>query len=566
MYAFRNLIRKEDNMYILKNALRCIGRSKGRNILIGIIVLVISVAACIGLSIRQASENARKETMENVSVTATINFDREAMMQGMRGQKGEPQGERPSFDRNQFSQMMGESQALTLEEYQTYAQAQSVKDFYYVGTVSVNGSEGLEPVSADTESSADETDDSSDSDYTGDFGGFGQGGMNFGGMMGMSRSDFTLKGFSSDIAMTDFTGGTATITDGAVFDEGTTSMDCIISGEVAVYNSLEVGDVIKVTNPNNEEEVYELKIVGLFTDSSANANSFSPMGFSSSDPANMIYLSYNALEIIVSQSESVSVTVVNENTGVETESALTNSVEATYVFADTDAYYNFEEEVRDLGLDESYAVVSTDVDAFEESLSSIETLSSFAGWFLLIILIIGAVILIVLNIFSVRERKYEIGVLTAMGMKKAKVAMQFLAEIFMVTIIAVIIGIIVGGVSSVPVTNALLQNQALTQQSREDKMEMNFGRPGGFGMQAMPDMGDTDIIPEDIPDDRGFGNFFAQAGDSMGNYITEINSAMNLTVVMQMFGIAMLLTLVAGAASMLFIMRYEPLRILANRD
>ena len=31
-------------MYIIKNALRCISRSKGRNILIGIIALVIAVA------------------------------------------------------------------------------------------------------------------------------------------------------------------------------------------------------------------------------------------------------------------------------------------------------------------------------------------------------------------------------------------------------------------------------------------------------------------------------------------------------------------------------------------
>lgn len=36
------------------------------------------------------------------------------------------------------------------------------------------------------------------------------------------------------------------------------------------------------------------------------------------------------------------------------------------------------------------------------------------------ILVIGAVILVVLNIFNVRERKYEIGVLTAMGMKKER--------------------------------------------------------------------------------------------------------------------------------------------------
>ena len=49
-------------------------------------------------------------------------------------------------------------------------------------------------------------------------------------------------------------------------------------------------------------------------------------------------------------------------------------------------------------------------------------------------------------------------------------------------------------------------------------------------------------------------------------YITEINSAMNFTVVLQMLLIAVGLTLISGAVSMLFVMRYNPLKILANRD
>ena len=50
------------------------------------------------------------------------------------------------------------------------------------------------------------------------------------------------------------------------------------------------------------------------------------------------------------------------------------------------------------------------------------------------------------------------------------------------------------------------------------------------------------------------------------NYITEISSAADMTVIAEMLGIAILLTLISGAVSMLFIMRYEPLKILANRD
>ena len=65
----------------------------------------------------------------------------------------------------------------------------------------------------------------------------------------------------------------------------------------------------------------------------------------------------------------------------------------------------------------------------------------------------------------------------------------------------------------------------------------------------------------------GFNPFESLMGvNNEHSYVTEISSAMNLTVVIQMLGIGILLTLVAGAASMLFVMRYEPLKILANRD
>ena len=72
-------------MYIIRNALKCIGSSKGRNVLIGIIVLVIAISACIGLLIRQAAQSAKEETLSGMTVTATISIDRQAMMSNMGG-------------------------------------------------------------------------------------------------------------------------------------------------------------------------------------------------------------------------------------------------------------------------------------------------------------------------------------------------------------------------------------------------------------------------------------------------------------------------------------------------
>ena len=556
-------------MYIIKNALRCIGRSKGRNVLIALIVLVIAVSACVGLSIRQAAETAKEDTLASLSVTATISFDRLSAMGDMSqppdagGQTGGSGGGRGGFDRDSFSQMMGASSSLTLEQYTAYAAAEAVQDFYYTLTASFNGGEGVEPVSNDATT---EENTGSGNGFASLGGGRPGAGGGFNRVMG-GQSDFTVIGYSGDTAMTAFIDGTATIEEGAVFAEGTEAPECIISQELATFNDLAVGDTLSLVNPNNEEEIYTLTVVGIYTDSSANENSFSMMGMTATDPANRIYMSAAALQTVLDASAAVSTTVTDENTGREFETAVTGQLAGTYVFATAEDYYRFEEQARALGLEDGYAVSSADITAFEASLTPLNTLSTMAGYFLAVILIIGAVILVVLNIFNVRERKYEIGVLTAMGMKKGKVAVQLMTEIFAVTMVAVLLGVLIGGVSALPVTNALLEGQVASRQTQSDRVEEGFGRDGNFGGrgdQMGGQMGGR--LPEDKPS-GGMKDMFTNVfGQQAVDYVTEIHSAMNLTVVVQMLGIALLLTLLSGAVSMLFIMRYEPLRILSNRD
>ena len=541
-------------MYIIKNALRCIGRSKGRNILIGIIALVIAISACIGLSIRQAAESAKTSALEGMSVTATISYDRASVMGQMGGSRPSGMGSIGGFDRNEFANMMGNASSLTLEEYQKYATAQSVEDFYYTLTAYFNGSENFSPVSDETEDSdtEGELDGSLGSGSSSRFPG-GKGGM-------FSSGDFSIIGYSSDSSMSAFINGTASILEGGtMFEEGTTDYICVISEELAIYNDLAVGDTIVISNPSLESETYTLTISGLYTSSASNDFSMSMFG-KSQDPANHIYMSANALQAIITASEEVSTTVTDDY-GRESESKITGTLAATYSFADTDDYYTFEQEVRTLGLDDSYTVSSTDITAFENSIAPLNTLSTMAGWFLVVILIIGGIILVVLNIFNVRERKYEVGVLTAMGMKKWKVATQFICEILVVTMIAVVIGAGIGAISSVPVTNALLEGQVESQNSQQNQINQSFGRPGMSGGMMGGNM------PSDIPSDLGGGkNFFGDMLGGAADYITEVDSAMNLTVVFQMIGVGLLLTLIASAASVLFIMRYDPLKILSNRD
>lgn len=424
-------------------------------------------------------------------------------------------------------------------------------------SVSINGSE-LDPV---TNSGSDDEAESEDIGMEG-FGDFGMGmpggkGFEFGSMG--EQGDFTLVGYSSDEAMESFLDGTCTIVDGNVFEEGTKEYHCIITDELATYNDINVGDTITIVNPNDEEEVYELEVVGTYNNSQSTVTSGGFMqGFSaSSDAANQIYLSYNALDAIVTTSSENAVETTDEETGITTTTALPKQTSGTYVFATVEDYELFSTGVYEAGLSEDYTISSSDITQYENSLLPLENLSQMSMYFLIVVFAIGGIILVVLNIFNVRERKYEVGVLTAIGMKKRNVSMQFVLETLIVTIAFVVIGGGIGAVTSVPVTNSLLASQIEAQQSQSENDGEAFGRDTNFdrgsmsgGMPSMPDI-------ENIPD-----GFMSNAA----SYVQEVSSATDLGVLLKLLGIGVLLALVASAASVIFITRYDPLKILANRD
>mgnify|MGYP000373388934 CR=1 FL=1 len=239
-----------------------------------------------------------------------------------------------------------------------------------------------------------------------------------------------------------------------MFAEGTADNTCVISSELASYNDLAVGDTITLSNPNQEDETYTLTIAGIYETESTSDSASSMMGgfMAGADSSNQIYVSYQILETILTQSEENATTTTDSTTGETTTTALRSMLNGTYAFDSVSDYEKFQDEVKEMGLSDGYTVSSSDLTSYEESLEPLQHLSEYAGYFLMVILAIGAVILIVLHIFAIRERKYEIGVLAAIGMKKWKIAVQFLTESLCITFCALIIGAGIGAVSSVPVT------------------------------------------------------------------------------------------------------------------
>lgn len=541
-------------MYIIQNAWKSIIRSKGRNILIGLIALIISLSGCLALSIRQAAETARTDTLSQMSITAQINFDRSAAMQEMAGQmedppEGEP-GEGGGFDWGNFDFESLAGETLTLDDYMTYTEALSDGDsYYYTMSASLNASGDLVPYGEEEDSTDSQETTESQPEQPEGMGGMGGGRME---MMGgfSAQGDFSITGFSSYDAMMSLFGedGSLSISDGEMFDEGSADAVCVISDELALYNNLAVGDTITLANPNYEDETYELTISGIYTNASSDTGNSM---FSRSDPANNIYMSYPALEAITEASAEAGNTTTDDD-GNETDASLRQEISFTYSFSSVEHYEHFCDAVYDLGLSEEYTVSSQDLASFENSLTPLNTLSTMAGWFFLVVLLVGGLILVVLNIFNLRERKYEIGVLAAIGMKKRKIAMQFVCELFCVTLAAFLIGTTAGACLSVPVTNQLLAGQTASSQTSQEQIAGNFGKDPSQ-MQA--------------PDNNGGQSM--QRGGMQGSgpvsYIDSVTSATDLTVVLQLVGVGILLTIVSSLAAIVTITRYEPLKILSSR-
>ncbi|MDR1265040.1 MAG: ABC transporter permease [Propionibacteriaceae bacterium] len=274
------------------------------------------------------------------------------------------------------------------------------------------------------------------------------------------------------------------------------------------------------------------------------------------DPANQVIVSYPTLRAVVTLSGDQATTTTDAN-GNTVSTALSPTIAGTFVFASPADFEAFQQELTAAGLPAVYQLTSTDLNNYEASLVPLRNLSSFAATLLWIVLGVGAVIIVVLTIFNIRERKYEIGVLTAVGVAKPKVALQFVAEVGVVALLALIVGLGVGAAAAPPLADHLLSDQVAQQQAQQTAQEQSFGRPGGS--------------------DPGGGNAGGPvlSGGTVGRwpsasqavaYLDQINASLDLAVVGQVAAIGLGLIVVASAAGVVSALRYDPLTILANRS
>lgn len=598
-------------MFIIKYALKSIIRSIGRNILIALIVLIIATAACVAMSIQQAAESAAANSLKGMSIAGQVNIDKKYLYEAAKSKKGTEDMRELMPEMND----MMKKYALSLDDMEDYASIKKdgsddplVKTYYYSAAISVNGNDDLEKydLSSSSTSSTEATVAATEApteaptmpaptayDKDGNLIEIEMPTMQAatqadappqGNEQQMEKpGDFNLLGYNAYAGLEEVekfgndSNSSFTLKEGKFFEDNTSEYECVIEESLQELNGIKVDDSITIVNPKNEDETYSLKVVGIFD---SNVETMA----SGDDAYNTIITSYAVVKDIETKSAETNGSSDSSTTSSTASSATTAATEAAttaatstdssgsdsdsdeapdalisqftgvFIFADIDHYNEFKTEVESRDMDDEevqvegvkmYIVTSNDVASFEEGLKPLQNLKNFATTFLYLILAIGAIVLIVISVISIRDRKYEIGVLAAMGIKKFKLSMMFMIEVLTITLIAIIIGAAVGSAASVPVTNSLLSTQV------DEQIEENESKQG---QQMQPGMEAGKETPKN--------------GEVTGDveYVDKVDFSVDIVVILKMLGIGILLAVVSGFTSILFILRYDPKQILANRD
>lgn len=249
----------------------------------------------------------------------------------------------------------------TIEEITEYGNSEYVNNFYYTNQIGMNGSD-LTPAS-DTIQKTETDTTITKFECNNDRPGFPGGGKSTTttthseiiSTIG-NNGDFTLIGYSTLEAMSEFVNGNYTISEGEI-DTNFDDNSCVISKELATLNEINIGDAITLINPSNTKLTYELIVTGIYDDNEENSNTMDKMY---SNSANKIITNTTFIDNIINDDEDIKTTIT-----------------PTYILKNKDVAEEFANEVQEKGLSEYYTV-SNNIETIEAETKSISNVSSFA--------------------------------------------------------------------------------------------------------------------------------------------------------------------------------------------
>lgn len=465
-------------MYIFKNALKNLSRNKGRNILLGIIMTAILSCTAISIIINTTSNEIIKDYKDRFGAEVFIQPNMEKTQE--------------KINEGKFEEV---NKGVSNEIKEKIAKSKYVKKTIFSLTFS-GYSEDIKAI--------DQPDGSGDIDMSNV--------ISIGGQSNLKkRPNLNILGGLNNEGNKEFENGTRKITEGKMPKKNN---EAIVSEEFAKLNNLKVGDKIKIKNPQDPEnfDSLDLSISGIYYDS-VKSNDYG-IKHHMLNRSNEIITTYDTLKLYDKKSSQDLV-----------------AMDAKYYLKNPDLAEDFNKEAHKMGLGDLFDL-SVDASSYNSIVKPVEGLKGVSKIFMTLVLGFGGSVLVLISILAIRERKYEIGVLRAMGMKKGKVALGLIFETLSMIAISLSIGLTIGSISAQPVSNMLLQGQ-IDAQKQAESVSMTVGFAGAS--TTAPALEKLDVF-------------------------LSVESILSITL------IALLLGVVSAGIGILYINRYEPRKILTERN
>ncbi|MBO1308684.1 FtsX-like permease family protein [Enterococcus sp. 669A] len=429
-----------------QRALKSITRRKGKSLILFFVVFILGNVIAGAVAIQQSTVNVEKETKRSMGAVTSVQMDYEA------------------YDKKMSN--VSEEEMMNM----AYPQPPKAKVYREIGDLSyVKRYDLFLTTGTGTVKLKSATDDN----------------VGYGGTPYM----FNIKGFNQKEFL-DVTEGLVKITQGEGFTDndiknGTNA--AIISLDVAEANSLSVGDsfVLDATNQVMDDSVeaqssesgelpqpktvsfdFPMKVSGIFTvvkkdpDAQQSQEQAAENQWRALEQLNTIYTTEGAARDLSKKLGEA----YSSGTDAPLED-MEDNYQATYVLNSPDDIEAFREDANAL-LPEYYQVIASS-DQYDQVAGGLNKLNTISKYVVIVAVIATLLILSLVVLLFMRDRKHELGIYLSFGESRGKVITQIVLELLMISSIALVLSLITGNFLGGAISQSLIQSDWISNSSQE---------------------------------------------------------------------------------------------------
>lgn len=454
---------------IIKNAIKNLGRNKGRTLLLIGVTSIIMLASACSMVVHLSAKQLAQKQMQKIGAQVIITRNDEKL---------ENQVDFSNFREISIKQMKSFTTSSLIKDSAIYVSTAGKTTLKTIEGSGISNGSGMQPDGSQTNSSDT-------------------------GMFNYESPNILLIGSTNPKINEDFAKGLRKIKEGKMYEK---VGEIIIGEELAKKNQLKVGDTFPIDltdlGISKQASSTAFTISGIFEDHKAAGEN----DVGSLNKNNEIFMNYETFESF------------NANGGV--------SLEGAFYLKNPDDVKALEKEFHEKGMPEYYEL-SLNRNAYDKSVAPIKEVANITQVFSIALLVVGALIMVALSLLSIRERKYEIGVLRAMGMTKTKINLMLCIEMCSISLLCALIALAIAKVGAQPIADSILASTKVTESVQ-------------------------------------FGAFFV--GSGVVAPIAKIPAILSIEAIVFIFCIAIALAIFGSACSVFYVTRKEPMKILAERN